>query len=71
MLQRCVLSPSLGSSSTRKSFCTNNIPEEMAHDQFAMRKTGLENLRNLRKLIKREKNPSFKAYRLKTVKSPR
>lgn len=43
----------------------------MAHDQFAMRKTGLENLRNLRKLIKREKNPSFKAYRLKTVKSPR
>jgi hypothetical protein len=55
MLQRSILRPSLSSSSPRKSFWTTNILEEMAHDQLAIRKTGLENLRNVRKLIKRKK----------------
>jgi len=59
MLQRCVLSLSLASSSPRKSFWTTNIPEELARDQLAMRKTGLENLKNLRKLIKRKKKSKF------------
>jgi len=46
------LPPSLRSSGTRKSFWTTGIAEELAHDQLAIRRTGLKNLRNLRKIIK-------------------
>jgi hypothetical protein len=40
-------------SSARKSFWTANVPEELAREQLALRKTSLEKLKNLRKLIER------------------